>query len=189
MDQPDARTTAPVRDALPLRLHHNAFVVKDHEVNRRFFEDLLGMPLAATWCEKAFISEVQREVEFCHTFFALADGGALAFFQFADAEVAALSQPTFSPITRFQHIALKIDAAGYDEIVRRLTAAGVAHRQTDHGYCRSLYVTSPDGLIVEFTVDPADADRIATLRRGDAHAELARWLKGDRRVNNDIRPH
>ena len=35
---------------LPSRLHHNAFVVKDHEVNRRFFEDLLGIPLVATWC-------------------------------------------------------------------------------------------------------------------------------------------
>jgi glyoxylase I family protein len=32
---------------LPLRLHHNAFVVKNHEVNRRFFEDLLGIPLVA----------------------------------------------------------------------------------------------------------------------------------------------
>ncbi len=39
---------------LPSRLHHNAFVVKDHEVNRRFFEDLLGIPLVATWCEKNF---------------------------------------------------------------------------------------------------------------------------------------
>ncbi|MBI3514736.1 MAG: VOC family protein [Proteobacteria bacterium] len=189
MDQPDVRATATVRDALPLRLHHNAFVVKDHEVNRRFFEDLLGMPLVATWCEKNFIGEVKREVEFCHTFFALADGGALAFFQFADPEVAALAAPVFSSVGRFQHIALKIDAKGYDEIARRLTAAAIAHRQTDHGYCRSMYVTSPDGLIVEFTVDPADADRIAGLRRADAHAELARWLKGDRRVNNDIRPH
>jgi len=34
---------------LPSRLHHNAFVVKDHEANRRFFEDLLGIPLVATW--------------------------------------------------------------------------------------------------------------------------------------------
>ena len=65
---------------LPSRLHHNAFVVKDHEINRRFFEDLLGIPLVATWCEKNFSAELQREVEFCHTFFAMADGGALAFF-------------------------------------------------------------------------------------------------------------
>ena len=39
---------------LPLRLHHNAYVVKDHEANRRFLEDLLGIPLVATWCEKTY---------------------------------------------------------------------------------------------------------------------------------------
>ena len=41
---------------LPSRLHHHAFVVRDHETNRRFFEDLLGIPLVATWCEKSFSS-------------------------------------------------------------------------------------------------------------------------------------
>src|SRR5271165_1777460 len=37
---------------LPSRLHHNAFVVRDHEVNRRFFEDLLGIPLVATGAKR-----------------------------------------------------------------------------------------------------------------------------------------
>jgi len=77
---------------LPSRLHHNAFVVKDHEINRRFFEDLLGIPLVATWCEKNFSTDLQREVEFCHTFFGMGDGGALAFFQFADPEMYELTQ-------------------------------------------------------------------------------------------------
>ena len=77
---------------LPLRMHHHAFVVRDHEANRHFFEDILGIPLVATWCEKNFNQDVQREVEFCHTFFAMADGSALAFFQFADAEMYQLCQ-------------------------------------------------------------------------------------------------
>src|ERR1700719_3169356 len=38
---------------LPERLHHHAYVVKDHEANRRLLEDLLGIPLGATWCEKS----------------------------------------------------------------------------------------------------------------------------------------
>jgi len=29
-------------------------------------------------------ADLGRDVDFCHTFFGLADGGALAFFQFAD---------------------------------------------------------------------------------------------------------
>src|SRR5260370_22179641 len=77
---------------LPSRLHHNVYVVKDHEANRRFFEDLLGIPLVATWCEKSYSAELQREIEFCHTFFGMADGGALAFFQFADPELYAMTQ-------------------------------------------------------------------------------------------------
>jgi len=80
---------------LPIRLHHHAFVVRDHEINRHFFEDILGMPLVATWCERVFNADVQREVDYCHTFFALADGSALAFFQFADEELYERSKPIF----------------------------------------------------------------------------------------------
>ena len=64
----------------PEQLHHYAFVVRDHEINRAFFEDVLGIPLVATWCERTFNQVLQREIDFCHTFFALGVGGALAFF-------------------------------------------------------------------------------------------------------------
>jgi hypothetical protein len=47
-------------EKLQSRLHHNAHVVRNHEVNRRFFEDLLGIPLVATCCEKTFSSELNR---------------------------------------------------------------------------------------------------------------------------------
>ncbi len=33
---------------LPARLHHYAFVVRDQEANRHFFEDIIGLPLVAT---------------------------------------------------------------------------------------------------------------------------------------------
>jgi catechol-2,3-dioxygenase len=77
----------------------------------------------------------------------------------------------------------------FDELMQRATAAGVPVRKTDHGYCVSMYLKSPDGLRLEFTVDAPGAERIAAMRRQDAHSELARWLAGDRRVNNDERPH
>jgi glyoxylase I family protein len=189
MDEARTPTRPDLLQQLPLRLHHHAFVVRDHEVNRRFFEDVLGLPLVATWCERLFNSEVQREVDYCHTFFALADGGALAFFQFADAEVYERCKPVFAPSPRFQHIALKVERRTYDEIDRRLEAAKIARRHIDHGYCRSLYVTSPDGLIVEFTVDPEDVDAINARRRADAHGELKRWLAGDHTPNNSARGH
>jgi len=179
---------AKLLSRLPERLHHHAFVVKDQEKNRQFFEDLLGIPLAATWCEKHFSPWVQRDVAFCHTFYSLADGGALAFFAFADDEVYRKTQAEKpAVIGSFDHIAFKVDDATYDEIVARVKAAGAAVRETDHGYCRSMYCSSPDGLIVEFTVDPPNAAEIDAIRRADAHTELARWVAGDHRTNNDLR--
>ena len=190
MDTIETRTAgaAGVLPRLPMRLHHNAFVVKDHEANRRFFEDLLGIPLVATWCEKNFSSDLGREVEFCHTFFGMADGGALAFFQFADPEMYALTQADQpAKVGRHFHIAFKAEPETYDELKERLAAAGEPFRETNHGYCKSIYVSSPDRLVVEFTQDPEDVAEIDAIRRADAHSELSRWLAGDRRTNNDLR--
>ena len=180
--------TAGLLHRLPSRLHHNAYVVRDHEVNRRFFEDLLGIPLVATWCEKNYSAEVQREVEFCHTFFGMADGGALVFFQFADPELYEMTQAKQpAKIGRYDHIAFKAEPETYEELKRRLEAAGEKYRESNHGYCKSIYVQSPDGLVVEFTQDPDDVAEIDAIRRADAHSELARWLSGDRRTNNELR--
>jgi glyoxylase I family protein len=173
---------------LPSRLHHHAFVVRDHEVNRCFFEDLLGIPLVATWCEKNFSAELQKEIEFCHTFFGMEDGSALAFFQFADPEMYALCQAERPPkIGRYDHIAFKAEPETYDELKHRLERAGENYRESNHGYCKSIYVTSPDGLVVEFTEDPPDVAQIDAARRADAHRELARWMAGDRGTNNELR--
>src|SRR6202142_4637019 len=105
----------------PQRLHHHAYVVKDQEQNRQFFEDVLGIPLTATWCEKHFNSWVQREVAFCHTFYSLGDGGALAFFSFADGEVYQKCQAAVPPeIGAFHHVAFKVDENAYGELIARV---------------------------------------------------------------------
>jgi glyoxylase I family protein len=173
---------------LPLRLHHHAYAVKDQEVNRAFIEDVLGIPLVATWCERVFRPEVGREVDYCHTFFEIADGGALAFFQFADEEAYEKNRAILQEIGGSWHVALKVTQATFDEIDARVKAVGVGSRVIDHGYCTSMYLKTPDGLRLEFTVDAPGAEAIAEMRRKDAHSELARWLAGDRRTNNEDRP-
>ena len=132
---------------LPSRLHHHAYVVRDQEKNRQFFEDLLGIPLVATWCEKHHNAWLGRDVAMCHTFFGMADGGALAFFSFADPDVYKLVIAEKPPVVgSFDHVAFKASDHTYDEIVARLKASGEKFRETDHGYCKSVYATSPDGL-------------------------------------------
>lgn len=169
---------------LPLRLHHYAWVTKDHEANRRFFEDIMGMPLIATWCERAYNAEVGRELEYCHAFYGMADGGAIAFFQFADPQLYELFKAQHPKQARFGHIALKVDRETFEQTERRLKGAGIGYRVTDHGYCRSLYVMTPDELKLEYTLDPDNVGEIDAMRRADAHAELKRWLAGDRTPNN-----
>jgi catechol 2,3-dioxygenase-like lactoylglutathione lyase family enzyme len=166
-----------------LRLHHHAIVVGDQEATRHFYEDLIGLPLVATWCEVETVRG--RERTYCHTFYGLADGSALAFFQFADPadhEELAANLPA-----SLNHVAIAVTADEQAAVEGRLAAAGVSSRVVDHGYCRSLYVSDPDGSTLEMTVDPPEAADIAALRSADAHDELARWLAGDHTPNNDLR--
>jgi glyoxylase I family protein len=127
--------------SLPSRLHHTAYVVKNLEATRHFYEDILGCPLVATWYEQEELFGAERT--YCNCF-----------------------------------------------LVWRIAATGLVEPQTyilEHCYCRSVYVNDPDGMIVEFTRDAAEADKINAARAKDAHSELKRWLAGDRRPNNEVR--
>jgi len=171
---------------LPSRLHHTAYVTKDLEATRAFYEDVLGFPLVATWCEQEELFGAVRT--YCHCFFGLGDGSALAFFQFANDDDQAEFGPDI-PSSPFIHIALNVDEATQAELERRIKDAGLKATYTlEHGYCRSVYVVDPNGMIVEFTCDAEHADQINAIRAKDAHSELKRWLAGDHTPNNDVRP-
>ncbi len=177
-----ATTTSPA-----LRLHHTAYVSKDLEATRAFYEDILGFPLVATWSEADPLFGAMRT--YCHVFFELADGSALAFFQFANPDDDALFNPelTASP---FRHIALKVTKESQDAIAKRLADAGWKPEGTyvlEHGYCTSLYTEDPNGMLLEFTYDTPGAEEVNAQRRLDAHDTLKRWLAGDHTGNNPYR--
>ncbi len=172
---------------LPTRLHHTAYVTRDQEKTRRFYEEIIGLPLVATWCESDELFGKVRT--YCHTFYAIGDGGALAFFQFEDPKDQEEFGPAMPP-TPFHHIALQVDAETQKGIEQRIAAAGIKPPDTyvlEHGYCRSVYVNDPNGLILEFTLDHPEAEKIGATRRADAHRELKRWLAGDHHSNNMYR--
>jgi glyoxylase I family protein len=172
---------------LPIRLHHNAYVTRDQEKTRKFYEEIIGLPLVATWCESDELFGKMRT--YCHTFYSIGDGGALAFFQFEDPSDQHEFGPKMPP-TPFHHIALQVDAETQRAIEQRIAAAGLKPPETyvlEHGYCRSVYVNDPNGLILEFTLDHPRAEQIASDRRADAHRELKRWLAGDHHSNNTYR--
>ena len=179
-------TNTPPRPAA-LRLHHTAYVTKDQAATRAFYEDILGFPLLATWAEADELFGAERV--YCHTFFGLADGSALAFFQFANKADQDLFDPDLTP-SPFRHIAMKVDAEGQAAIAKRLEEAGWKPEGTyvlEHGHCRSLYTEDPNGMLLEFTVDVPEAEELNKLRRADAHETLERWLAGDHTGNNPYR--
>jgi catechol 2,3-dioxygenase-like lactoylglutathione lyase family enzyme len=172
-------------NTLPSRLHHNAYVVKNLETTRQFYEDLLGFRHTATWCEKTDLFGKERT--YCHCFFSIADDSSLAFFQFADDDDQAEFGPEL-PISGFRHIALKVEQDQQDAVVQKVKESDYPADKyyfLEHGYCHSLYIIDPDGMIVEFCTDHPDVDKINAEVLPKARSELKRWLDGDHTPNNE----
>ncbi|HSD67939.1 MAG TPA: VOC family protein [Woeseiaceae bacterium] len=167
------------------RLHHNAHVTTDMEAVRKFYEDIIGFPLIATWCEKTELFGKERT--YMHCFFEIGNGECLAFFQFRDKEDNKEFGPEL-PLSGFRHLAMKVDQKTQDGIRDRLAAAGITAPDTyilNHGYCYSLYVFDPAKLLIEFTVDDENVDQINAEQKAKAHSELKRWLAGNHAPNNE----
>ena len=168
------------------KLHHNAYVCKDLEEIRQFYEDVIGYKLVATWAERTDLFGKVRP--YAHCFFDVGDGSCLAFFQFADAEDAAEFGPELQP-SGFRHLAFKVDQPTQDAIQARLDAAGYFESgqayPLNHGYCWSLYCFDPSGLLMEWTVDHEDVEQINADKAATAHDDLRKWLGGDHTPNNE----
>jgi glyoxylase I family protein len=184
MDQATRENMPNLLQKLPMRLHHYAYTTDDHEQNRQFYEEVLGLPLVAMYVEREFLEG--DWVELGHAFYGLGDGSALAFFNMADpAKQAAVRAKEQS---LFVHISFLVDQSTQDEIKSRLKAAGIEPFVLDHGFCVSLYVKDPNGLMLEFTVGHENATEIAAEMATTAHADMRRWMSGERTVNNRWRP-
>ena len=167
------------------RLHHNAYVTTDMEAIRKFYEEIIGMPLISTWCEQTMLFGKERT--YMHCFFDIGGGECLAFFQFADEDDHKEFGPELAP-SGFRHLAMKVESKEVQQAIHdRLEAAGYKEPEMytlEHGYCNSLYVYDPSGLLIEFVVDHPDVEKINAEQKIKAHDELKRWLDGDHTPNN-----
>ncbi|MFU8814411.1 MAG: VOC family protein [Pseudomonadales bacterium] len=124
-------------------LHHSAYRCRDSEQTRRFYEDFLGLPLVEAL--PIGTTKTGREARVLHTFFAMADGSCLAFFEAPDEPFEFKAQQDFD-----LHIALTVDDDELHRMFDKGKAAGVETRGiSDHGFCRSIYFRDPNGYVVE----------------------------------------
>ncbi len=158
----------------PLKgIHHSAYRCRDAEDTRAFYEDVLGLPLAAALAEEREPGS-GRKHPFVHIFFRLGDGNYIAFF---DAPSSA-GPDSFTPVHGFdRHVAFEVaDGAALDAWQARLNAANVpCFGPIDHGFVRSVYFNDPNGLPLEITTRVAAHDAIMAQEAVHARAVLDGW--------------
>ncbi|WYX12040.1 VOC family protein [Achromobacter xylosoxidans] len=153
-------------------MHHFAWRCRDAEETRRFYEDILGLPLVHVVKEER-VPSTGEHCPFVHLFFEFADHSHIAFFDLGD---NALSQPDPGTPRWVNHFAMEIRGeAELERMRQRLLAHGVeVVGPTDHHFIRSIYFFDPNGIRLELTARLPVADYVARKRRS-AHEELAAW--------------
>ena len=126
-------------------LHHSAYRCRDSEETRKFYEDFLGLKLVGSLAIKDSPRAAKPDV--LHTFFQMADGSCLAFFEAPAMPFEFKRQLDFD-----LHIALEVDAATLQAMFAKGKESGIETRGiTDHGMVHSIYFRDPNGYVVELT--------------------------------------
>ena len=108
-----------------------------------------------------------REAQVLHTFFEMADGSCLAFFEEPGEPFEFKDQRDFD-----LHIALEVSRETLLEMFEKGKAAGIETRGiSDHGFIDSIYFRDPNGYLIELAAAKEDA----AGERPDAHQILAEW--------------
>ena len=150
-------------------LHHNAYRCRDSEETRQFYEDFLGLRLAAALPIKE--TKTSRKTVLLHTFFELGDGSYLAFFEVPDAPFEFKEQHDFD-----LHIALEVDSQTLHEMFEKGRKADVEVRGiADHDLIHSIYFRDPNGYVIELTARTDRHDELMDPTRNDARKILDEW--------------
>ena len=170
-----AATIAKSLPALPALkgVHHAAYRCRDAEETRKFYEDILGLPLKA-----ALVFEEEpgsgRPLPYMHLFFELGDGNFVAFF---DVPQGAHSGKFKMKWGMDLHFAM--EACSHDEMMAfkgRLDAAGVpCFGPIDHHFVQSIYFYDPNGINVEITCRAEKHDQIMAGEEINARQIIADW--------------
>jgi catechol 2,3-dioxygenase-like lactoylglutathione lyase family enzyme len=126
-------------------LHHNAYRCRDSEETRKFYEDFLGLKLAEAFEIKT--TQTGRDTGVLHSFYAMADGSFLAFFEAPDMPFEFKEQHDFD-----LHISLEVEADHLQAMLEKGKAAGIETRGVaNHGFIDSIYFRDPNGYVIELS--------------------------------------
>lgn len=154
-------------------LHHAAYRCRDSEETRAFYEGFLGLPLVDAF--EISTTKSGRSAKVLHSFFEMADGSCLAFFEEPGEPFDFKAQRDFD-----LHIALTVDENTLHDAFKRGQASEVETRGvSDHGFIHSIYFRDPNGYVIELAApvgDPATNGGERSLEK--ARAALDGWQRG-----------
>jgi catechol 2,3-dioxygenase-like lactoylglutathione lyase family enzyme len=134
-----------------MSFHHVAIATRDLEATHRFYTEVMGFDLA-----KVVVGETMEGGWARHAFYDTHRGGLMAFWDIHDGNDEKLDfDPSISKglglPTWTNHIAFDAPTLeDLDAMKRRWLDHGETVAEIDHGWCTSIYITDPNGIMVEF---------------------------------------
>jgi glyoxylase I family protein len=167
--------SAAIPAAIPIHgLHHLAYRCRDAEETRRFYEDILGLPLFH-YIRSDVVPSTGAYCPYVHIFFRMTDGSCIAFFDLGDDVAPAPSPNTPAWVN---HVAFRVDSVEQLESMKaRLEAHGIeVLGVTDHRIFRSIYFFDPNGVRLELCAQLAPQSQMVSEQKG-IHQKVAQWTK------------
>jgi glyoxylase I family protein len=186
-------TTRPhglgITEAVTRGVHHLALVTEDMRKTASFYVEVLGMPLVHAMRVPPGLGAGPGNrgnppyEEIRHYFFDMGQDSLLAFFELPPGAEPASNR---NAVGGMQHVAFTVTRARFDEIERRLDAAGIARtpRIAQLPGMEGIYFYDPNGIRLEVACQLADGEAPAVLRgvrqsRSEVRGELAALAAGD----------
>jgi catechol 2,3-dioxygenase-like lactoylglutathione lyase family enzyme len=168
-------TELPTREGT---IHHVAFRCRDAEQTRWFYEDVLGLPVAAGLVFEE-MPGTRKKNPYMHIFFQLGDGNYLAFF---DSPGDAAPDWFVRKAGFDMHVALQVPSeAQMLAMQERIRSFGIECRgPIDHHFVRSVYMYDPNGIQVEITVRTSEHDPVMESERKGFAQTLKQWSQRTR---------
>src|SRR6202162_4894444 len=149
---------------LPNGVHHLAICTKDIKKQIDYFSQVVGMELVALY----WMHGVDNTF---HRFMKLSDSSSIAFVQHPEVAriqpIKGVSQAGHTTQNvapgAMQHLALNVDSQADLLAIRdRVRSHGSwVMGPIDHGFCKSIYLAAPEGIMLEFSTSegkPIDAE-------------------------------
>ena len=162
----------------PNNIHHQAFLCRDAEQTRWFYEDIMGFKLVAALDFESSPGSGEP-LEYMHLFFEMGNGDHIAFFDIPD----DVDEEKFGYTSGFdQHTAFEVNTLEELESWKKHLndKLGWASDPIDHDFVHSIYFYDPNGLALEITCRDENYEKIMKEDQRKAHNNLKLWTEKTR---------